>query len=261
MPVVGVIGGSGLYEIPGLEIIDSVKMTTPYGEPSDVYRIGRMSGKEIAFLPRHGSLHHIQPHRINYRANIWGFHELGVEKILSIGASGGISARVVPGLILSPDQIIDMTSGRAATFYDEDEVVHIDLTQPYCPDLRRHIRRASEESGVAVIDSGVYVCTNGPRLETAAEIKTFALWGADVVGMTAMPEASLARELEICLAGVSVVTNYAAGISGRKLTTHEVTEMMRSSTEKLKALLRSFFALDFSGRSCSCGDALREARM
>jgi 5'-methylthioadenosine phosphorylase len=261
MPLYGVIGGSGLYDIPGLEITDSAKLTSPYGEPSDVYRIGSLSGKEAVFLPRHGSMHHIQPHKINYRANIWGFRELGVKKIISVGASGGISGRMKPGLITFPDQIIDITSGRASTFYDEDEVVHVDFTEPFCRDLRGYLTAAAEQAGLAVTGSGVYVCVNGPRLETAAEIRTFSLWGADMVGMTAMPEASLARELEICFANVSVITNYAAGISGARLTATEVVEMMQSATEKIKLLLKTLLSLDFVEPVCSCRETLKEARM
>jgi 5'-methylthioadenosine phosphorylase len=261
MPIVGIIGGSGLYDIPGLEITDSAKLTSPYGEPSDVYRIGRLSGKEVAFLPRHGSMHHIQPHKINYRANIWGFRELGVKKIISVGASGGISKDMKPGIITFPDQIIDMTNGRHSTFYDEDEVIHVDFTEPFCRDLREYLSVAAEQAKVAVAQAGVYVCVNGPRLETAAEIKTFSLWGADMVGMTAMPEASLARELEICFAGISVITNHAAGISDKRLTATEVIEAMESATGKIKLLLKTLFSLEFRDPVCSCKETLRDARM
>lgn len=261
MPALGIIGGSGVYDIPGLDITDTVKLTTPYGEPSDVYRIGKSGGAEAAFLPRHGSLHHIQPHKINYRANVWGFRELGVKKILSIGASGGISSLMAPGSIVVPDQLIDMTSGRRSTFYDEDEVVHIDFTEPFCQDLRARIFASAEKAGVSVIRNGVYICVNGPRLETAAEIKVFSVMGADMVGMTGMPEAVLARELEICFAGISVITNSAAGISGARLTATEVVESMKASTEKIKELLKAFFAMDFSASACSCGQALKDAKM
>jgi len=261
MPVLGVIGGSGIYDIPGLDITDSVKLTTPYGEPSDLYRIGKSGDTEVAFLPRHGSMHHIQPHRINYRANIWGFREIGVNKILSIGASGGISLTMEPGSIVVPDQIIDMTSGRDSTFHNEEEVVHVDFTDPFCPDLREHIFAASENTGIRVTRKGTYICVSGPRLETAAEIRAFSLLGADMVGMTGMPEAVLARELEICFAAISVITNLAAGISGEKLTAREVAESMKASAEKIKGLLKTFFAMDFSASACSCSQALRDAKM
>ncbi len=261
MPFIGFIGGSGLYDIPGLEITDSAKLTTPYGEPSDVYRMGRVSGKDVAFLPRHGSMHHIQPHKINYRANIWGFRELGVERIVSMGAAGGIGEATRPGLITLPDQIIDLTSGRPSTFYDEDEVVHVDFTEPFCTDLRGYLLAAAKQSGVEVSGSGTYICVNGPRLETAAEIKAYSLWGADMVGMTAMPEASLARELEICYANISVITNYAAGISAARLTATEVVAAMQTATEEIKLLLKTLLSLDFREPACACKGTLREAKM
>jgi 5'-methylthioadenosine phosphorylase len=261
MPVLGVIAGSGIYDIPGLEIVDSAKMSTPYGEPSDVYRIGRLAGKDISFLPRHGSMHHIQPHKINYRANIWGFRELGVTKIISIGASGGISREMIPGTIAVLDQIIDMTSGRASTFYDEDEVLHIDFTEPFCSELRRYLLQAAEKAGIAVAGKGTYVCSNGPRLESAAEVRAYGMLGADVVGMTGMPEAVLARELEICFAALSVVTNFAAGVTAGRLTASEVSEAMRESAGRVTSLLRSFFTLEYGMPACNCGTALKQAKM
>ncbi|MEW6107914.1 MAG: S-methyl-5'-thioadenosine phosphorylase [Nitrospirota bacterium] len=257
----GIISGSGLYDIPGLEIVDSVKISTPYGEPSDVFRIGDLSGKKIAFLPRHGIMHHLQPHKINYRANIWGFRELGVNRIISIGASGGISIGMSPGVIAVPDQLIDMTKGRPSTFYDEDEVIHIDFTVPFCPDMRNYILNAAGKAGVAVAGSGTYLCTNGPRLETAAEIRAFATLGCDMVGMTVMPEAALARELEICFAGINVITNHAAGIKAEKLTAKEVVETMQASSGKLKSIFKAFFAQDFPERGCPCAQALKNAKI
>ena len=261
MPVFGVISGSGLYDIPGLTITDTAEIKTPYGGPSDTYRLGRLSGKDIAFLPRHGAQHSLQPHRINYRANIWGFRELGVERIISIGASGGISPNMKPGTITLPDQLIDSTSGRLSSYYDKDEVVHIDFTDPFCGDLRKYLVHASEGSDVKCINHGTYICTNGPRLETAAEIRAFGILGADMVGMTAMPEAALARELEICFAGISIITNFAAGITGEKLTSVEVVETMQASSAKLKSLLSAFFSLQFLPPDCSCRQTLKEAKM
>lgn len=261
MPIIGVIGGSGLYDIPGLEIKDSVKISTPYGEPSDLYRTGRWSGRDAVFLPRHGSMHHIQPHKVNYRANIWGFRELGVEKIISVCSSGGITPAMKPGMIAVPEQIIDMTHGRMSTFYDEDEVVHVDFTEPFCPDMRTYVSAAAAAAGVAVINSGAYVCTNGPRLETASEIRTFSKWGADMVGMTLMPEAVLARELEICFTCIAVITNFAAGIAAKKLTTKEVLSTMHSSSESLRSVLQALFSLRMGPSSCRCKHTLKEARM
>ena len=261
MPEFGVIAGSGIYTIPELEIIDSVKVSSPYGEPSDHYRIGRLSGREIAFLPRHGSLHHIPPHRINYRANIWGFRELGVKRILSVGATGGISKEMKPGSLVVLDQIIDRTSGREGTFYDENEVVHVDFTEPFCPDLRKALLVSASQAGIHVLGKGTYIAVNGPRLETAAEVREFSLIGADVVGMTGMPEAALARELEICFAGLAIVTNMAAGMAAGRLMATEVVEAMKVSTEQIKALLKAFFNLSPGEPVCSCGSSLKNAKM
>lgn len=261
MPEFGVIAGSGIYNMPELEIIDSVKVNSPYGDPSDHYRIGRLSGREIVFLPRHGSLHHIPPHRINYRANIWGFRELGVKRIISVNATGGISREMKPGSLVLPDQIIDRTSGRAGTFYDENEVVHIDFTEPFCPDLRKALLASASQTGLRVLENATYIAVNGPRLETAAEIREFASLGADVVGMTGMPEAVLARELELCFACLAVVTNTAAGIAEGRLTTAEVVDMMKASAEQIKTLLTTLLGLSRQEPVCSCGNSLKYARI
>src|ERR1700690_2753274 len=167
MPEFGIVGGSGLYNIPGLEITGEVQVTTPYGAPSDSYKAGKLAGHEIVFLPRHGSGHNIQPHRINYRANIWGFRQLGGKRLFSVLAAGGISRNMKPGTIVVPDQIIDHTGCRASTFYDETEVVHIDFTYPFCPDLRDYILKATEQAGITIVKKGTYIAVNGPRLETA----------------------------------------------------------------------------------------------
>ena len=261
MPEFGVIAGSGIYSIPELEVIDTIKVSSPYGEPSGQYHIGRLSGREIAFLPRHGTLHHIPPHRINYRANIWGFRDLGVKRILSIGATGGISREMKPGALVVLDQIIDRTSGREATFYHDNEVVHIDFSEPFCPDLRRTLHKSASVAGLRIFEKGTYIAVNGPRLETAAEIREYALIGADVVGMTGMPEAALARELEICFACLAVVTNPAAGIADGRLTATEVTNAMKASMEQVKALLKAFFSLSPGEPACACGNSLKNARM
>ncbi len=261
MTRIGIIAGSGFHEFEGVEILSLEKIATPYGEPSDVYRLGEISGIEVIFLARHGTPHRIPPHRINYRANVWGFRELGAERILSVNAVGGIHREPGPGSIIVPDQIIDMTHGRDSTFYDGDKAVHIDFTMPFCSELREALISACRKSGVRHRESGTYICVNGPRLETKAEIGHFSSMGGDVVGMTAMPEASLARELELCYAGISVITNYAAGISAKKLTVTEVVETMRISMEKIKSLVKEALSLIPGKRMCDCKDALTEARM
>ncbi len=257
---IGLIGGSGLYEIEGLEATKEVPVATPYGEPSPVYKIGTIGDKEIVFLPRHGIPHSIPPHKINYRANIWGFRHLGIERIISVSAVGGINKNLSPGDIVLVDQIIDLTLGaRESTFYDKDKVVHVDFTNPYCHEMRDFIIKASQNIGLPIKSAGTYICTNGPRLETAKEIRFFSLIGADVVGMTAMPEAALARELEICISGISVVTNPAAGISEEKLTVTEVIETMKKSTERIKSLIKEAIVTIPSSRNCPCKDALKDA--
>jgi 5'-methylthioadenosine phosphorylase len=260
--MIGIIGGSGLYEIEGVHLREVRHMTTPYGSPSDGYRICDFDGIDAIFLPRHGSAHNIPPHKINYKANIWGFKELRADRVISIGASGGITSQMVPGTIVIPDQILDFTSGRDITYYHGEEgVIHVDFSDPYCPDLRKSLVKAGEKAGISLRDTGTYVCVNGPRLETRAEIHAFSLLGADIVGMTAMPEASLAREAELCYAGVSVVTNFAAGISRKKLTATEVINGMNTAVGQIKTLLREAFTLIPAERSCPCGDAMREAKV
>ncbi len=260
--MIGLIGGSGLYEIEGLEITGEKTLSTPYGAPSAPYRIGTLDGNDVAFLARHGTAHSIPPHKVNYRANIWGFKSLGVERVISVSAVGGISSEMTPGSIVLLDQIIDMTFGaRTSTFYDKNKVIHVDFTSPYCDEMRGLAIQASRDIGLPAKETGTYLCVNGPRLETAREIRFFSMIGADVVGMTAMPEASLARELELCLLGISVVTNYAAGISDRKLTTTEVVETMRSSMEKIKSLLKGLIAHIPVRRTCPCKDALKDAEL
>jgi 5'-methylthioadenosine phosphorylase len=262
MTKIGVIGGSGLYEIRGLTIKKKKSISTPFGKPSDSYFIGRIGDNEVVFLPRHGSRHDMPPHMINYRANIWGFKKLGVKRIISVSAVGGIKRGLKPGDIIILNQVLDMTKNRKSTFYDgRSGVVHIDFTEPYCPELRKLLLNAGRRIKVPVKDGGTYVAVEGPRLETANEIKAFRILGGDVVGMTGMPEASLAREVEICYSGLSVVANYAAGISKNKLTVSEVMEAMGDATEKIKRLLKESFSLIPEERACQCKDALREAKI
>lgn len=259
---VGLIGGSGLYDIEGLDIVDDILLSTPFGDPSSYYKIGNINGIEIIFLSRHGDTHSLPPHKINYRANIWGFKSLGVKRIISVNAVGGISSLLQPGDIVIPDQIIDFTFGcRISTFYELDKVVHVDFTTPYCYQMRDCIDNAAKKIGINILNSGTYICVNGPRLETASEIKFFSSIGADIVGMTAMPEAVLSRECEICFASICVVTNFAAGISRDKLTTTEVLETMKTSKDKIKSIIRETIRIIPPERNCPCKDALKDAEL
>jgi 5'-methylthioadenosine phosphorylase len=262
MPRIGVIGGSGLTQMPGLTIREEREVKTPYGEPSAAYRLGEASGAEVVFLPRHGHPHSIPPHRINYRANLWGFRELGVERILSVNASGGITSQAAPGAVLVLEQVLDQTQGaRASTYFDGPEVVHIDFSEPFCPELRAAVLGAAWEEGIEAVDGGTYVCVHGPRLESRAEIKHFAAMGADVVGMTAMPEAALAREMELCFAAIAVAANWAAGISDEKLSAVEVVQTMRAAEEKITHLLSGALGRIPRERGCDCKDALKDAKV
>ncbi|NOX21441.1 MAG: S-methyl-5'-thioadenosine phosphorylase [Nitrospirae bacterium] len=259
--MIGLIGGSGLYEIKGLRSIEEVEVKTPYGSPSDRIKIAEIDDIKIAFLPRHSHKHNIPPHRVNYRANLWAFKELGVERIIAVNAVGGINSTYRPGDIVIPDQILDFSRSRASTFYDNEDVVHVDFTYPFCPEMRNTISDETLLQQYKLKINGTYVCTEGPRLETAAEIRFFATAGGDMVGMTGMPEAILARELELCYLMIAVITNYAAGISKEKLTTTEVLETMKGTTEKVKDLIVQAIQAFPKSRNCPCKDALNEARL
>lgn len=211
--MLAIIGGSGLTQLSTLEVLRREVSRTPYGEPSGALTFGKLSGCEVVFLARHGYGHTIPPHRVNYRANLWALRAAGAESIVSVASVGGIRPDCVPGALVVPNQILDYTWGRANTFFDGlDAVVrHIDFTFPYDEGVRRRLFSMAHEAGEEVIDGAVYAATQGPRLETAAEIDRFERDGADVVGMTGMPEAALARELELPYAAINVVANYAAG--------------------------------------------------
>ena len=211
--MLAIIGGSGLTQLSNMETLRREVVRTPYGEPSGALVFGRMCEEPVVFLARHGFGHTIPPHRVNYRANIWALKEARVTGIVSVASVGGIRADLAPGTLVVPHQIIDYTWGRSSTFFDggDSAVKHIDFTHPYDEDLRRRLLAAIAAAGDLAIDGGVYATSQGPRLETAAEIDRFERDGADLVGMTGMPEAALARELDLPYAAISVVVNYAAG--------------------------------------------------
>lgn len=213
MSDIAIIGGTGLSSLTGLEPIRREMVHTPFGPPSSPLTHGRLFGVEVVFLARHGYGHTIPPHRVNYRANLWALHSIGVRRVVAVASVGGIRADLEPGMLAVPDQIIDYTWGRATTFQgrDLDEVMHIDFTEPYDRDLRTALVAAVAAAGLGIEPGGTYAAVAGPRLETAAEIDRFERDGADMVGMTGMPEASLARELGLAYACLAVVSNRAAG--------------------------------------------------
>ncbi len=211
--MLGIIGGSGLNRIKGLEITGCQPCATPYGEPSAPLQAGVLRGRPVLFLPRHGDGHTIAPHRINYRANLWALHAQGARSIVAVAAVGGIAAGMDSGRLVVPDQIIDYTHGREASYFDgvANPLSHVDFTLPFCEGLRKRLLAAGRAAGHVLHDGGTYGATQGPRLETAAEIDRMERDGADIVGMTGMPEAVLARELGLCYAMLALVVNAAAG--------------------------------------------------
>ncbi|MBT9497791.1 MULTISPECIES: S-methyl-5'-thioinosine phosphorylase [Zoogloea] len=211
--MLAIIGGSGLTQLASLDLIRREVVRTPYGEPSGALTFGRLCSQPVVFLARHGYGHTIPPHRVNYQANLWALQQAQVDAIISVASVGGIRADLCPGTLIVPDQIIDYTWGRKSTFHEnsDEPVVHIDFTEPYDEAIRQRILKAGLKAGETIIDGAVYAATQGPRLETAAEINRLERDGADVVGMTGMPEAALARELGIPYAAINVVANFAAG--------------------------------------------------
>lgn len=239
--MLGIIGGSGLNRIADLEAPRQVSVATPYGASSAPLTAGRLHGAEVVFLARHGDGHTIAPHRINYRANIWALHAQGVRDIVAVATVGGIRDGLPPGTLLVPDQIIDYTHGRESTFFDgiTRPLRHIDFTRPFDGRLRRALLRAGETAGEPLHDGGIYGATQGPRLETAAEIDRMARDGADVVGMTGMPEAALAREIELGYAMLCVVVNAAAGRGGNAdgVVISEINAVAESAMKRVRVIL------------------------
>jgi 5'-methylthioinosine phosphorylase len=234
-----IIGGTGLTRLQGLEITRRELLETPYGEPSAALAIGSLHGREVVFLARHGDRHTIPPHRVNYRANLWALKHLGIGRVISVCAVGGISRDTGPGVILIPDQIIDYTWSRAHTLFEEDldAVTHIDFTEPYCEELRQVLLAAAGRAGVAVLANGTYGATQGPRLETAAEIDRMERDGCTIVGMTGMPEASLARELGLCYAACAVSANAAAGRGAAPITMADIEACLGDGMTRVMRIL------------------------
>ena len=240
MTKLAIIGGSGLERLNGLQIVKQEAVSTPYGEPSDLLCTGILGDKEIIFLPRHGSSHHIPPHNINYRANIWALKQHNVTSVVGINAVGGINKDMSPSRIVIPDQIIDYTWGRESTFHEPPEsgVVHIDFSYPYAPETRAALLGGAERAKLQVFDGGVYGATQGPRLETAAEIDRMERDGCHLVGMTGMPEAALAREAGLRYATCALVVNPAAGRGDAEITMDEIRGVLERGMVGVRHLLR-----------------------
>jgi 5'-methylthioinosine phosphorylase len=236
-----VIGGTGVYALEALSEARELVIDTPYGAPSAPARVGLLAGKRVAFLARHGEGHHLPPHRINYRANVWALHAIGAQRLLAINAVGGISAQYGPAMLGVPDQLIDYSWGRIGTFCEEADtpVQHVDMGEPYTPALRAQLLAGADRAGIKVVDGGCYGVTQGPRLETNAEIARMRRDGCDLVGMTGMPEAALARELGLQYACLALVANWAAGCDPvpHEITMAEVHANMEQASRHLPAII------------------------
>ena len=239
MKMLAIIGGSGLTHLRNLTVRERRVLRTPYGEPSAPMVYGAVGGHEVIFLPRHGHGHTIPPHRVNYQANLWALKECGVSHVIAVNAVGAINVVLVPGSLVLPDQIIDYTYGRAHTFFGSspEPVTHIDFTSPYCEVLREVLRDGATRAGLKLVSGATYAATQGPRFETIAEIRRLERDGADIVGMTGMPEAALARELGLCYASLAVVANFAAGKVEGEIDLHAIGRYLEIGMAEVRSLL------------------------
>lgn len=259
---IGVIGGSGLYEMDGLTDIVTRRVATPFGKPSDAYLIGTLSGRRVAFLPRHGKGHRIMPTDINYRANIFGMKKLGVERIISVSAVGSMREEIKPGDIVIPDQFYDHTKHRRSTFFGNGVVAHVGMADPVCAELGKILISAGERVGATVHAGGAYLCMEGPQFSTRTESLTYRQWNADVIGMTNATEAKLAREAELCYSTIALATDYDCWHhSEESVTVEAVLEVMRHNIETSRAMIKQAVRMLPERFSCPCQEALRNTIM
>ncbi len=261
--VIGVIGGSGLYEIEGLTDVQEVRVETPFGDPSDAYITGVLDGVKMVFLPRHGRGHRFLPSEVNYRANIYGMKKLGVERIISVSAVGSMKEEIVPGHIVVPDQFFDRTKGiRKSTFFGEGIVGHVAFADPVCGDLAQLVYEAAGEAGATVHKGGTYICIEGPNFSTRAESNIFRSWGVDIIGMTNIPEARLAREAEICYATVALATDYDCWHEDHDdVDIESILEIIRNNVAMARQIIKVAAGKVATDRPCACGQALEFAIM
>ena len=258
---IAVIGGSGLYKMEGLTAVEEVNIETPFGSPSDAIVVGKLEGMGVAFLPRHGRGHRIPPTDVPYRANIYALKSLGVEHIIAISAVGSLKEEVEPGHLLIPDQLIDRTRNRVSTFFREDIVAHIPFAEPFCPVLSRIVYQAAQEVGATVHRGGTYIAMEGPAFSTKAESRLYKSWGADIIGMTALPEAKLAREAEICYALIACATDYDSWreVSEPLNIIEIILNILNKNAETSKKLLKLAMGRMPEKRDCDCSSALKLA--
>jgi len=257
---IGIIGGSGLYSMPGLTKIKELRLRTPFGQPSDPYVLGTLEGRKVAFLARHGRGHRILPTELNFRANIYGFKHLGVERIVSVSAVGSLKEEHKPMEFVIPDQFFDRTRHRVDTFFGNGIVAHISFADPICPELARVLEGACKKAGVVGKRGGTYLCMEGPQFSTKAESNVYRSWGMDVIGMTNLQEAKLAREAEICYSTAAMVTDYDCWHPGHdSVTVDQVVSVLMKNAENACAMVRETVAAMPKTRSCKCGSALAHA--
>jgi 5'-methylthioadenosine phosphorylase len=259
---IGVFGGSGFYSF--LDQVELISVETPFGMPSDDIAIGKVGEKRVAFIPRHGRKHSLPPAAINYRANLWALHSLGVTRVIGPNASGSLQAHIKPGDFVVSDQFVDMTSGRSDTFFDRGpKVAHVSTAHPYCPVLRELTVKAGVEEGLTVHERGTIVVVQGPRFATRAESKWFSSSGWDVVNMTQYPEVALARELEMCYVSISLITDYDSGLEGHPdvepVSAEEVVRVFAANNSRLRDLILRAIPLIPAERDCPCATGLKGA--
>lgn len=256
---IGILGGTGLYEIEGIEAIEEIRLVTPFGNPSDSFIVGALEGKTVVFLNRHGRNHHIQPGEINYRANIYGFKMLGVEKVISVNSVGSLRKDIQPRHVVLPEQFFDRTR-RKNSFFGEGVVAHISFAQPVCPELSKILYRAGKDLGLRLHLGGTYICIEGPAFSTRAESNIYRAWGCDIIGMTGATEARLCREAEICYATMSLVTDYDVWHETEETVSIElILENLRKNIHDAKAIIKKTVStLSVKRREeCECSHALK----
>ena len=260
---IGVIGGSGLYEIEGLTDIEEVRLDTPFGDPSDVFITGMLDGVKMVFLPRHGRGHRYLPSEVPYRANIYGMKILGVQRIISVSAVGSMKEEIVPGHIVIPDQFFDRTLGkRASTFFGQGVTGHVQFADPVCPELVGVLCEAGQRAGATVHKGGTYICIEGPNFSTRAESTIYRSWGVDIIGMTNIPEARLAREAEICYGTVALATDYDCWHDSHDdVTVGAVLEIIRQNVAMARNIIKHAAKALSSEPQCGCGESLKYAIM
>ena len=257
---IGIIGGSGLYELEGMTDVRWRRVRTPFGDPSDEYCVGRLDGRTVIFLPRHGRGHRLMPSELNFRANIWGLKSLGAEWVVSVSAVGSLKESVQPLDMVLPDQFVDLTKRRVSTFFGDGIVAHVGMAEPVCGQLATALEKAGRDAGAVIHRGGTYVCIEGPQFSSKAESKVYRTWGGDVIGMTNLPEVKLAREAELCYATLALATDYDVWHESHETVTVEtVIRNLQMNVATAKQILRRLIPQIPVARSCACASLLENA--